>query len=204
MAEETEVLANLNSQLNEMQWRRLKLFFHLLNLGSTAEIQQSSNLLEFMGFLRSNSDFRERALSMLKYMLVHVGVPDTDLLTSTNEAFDANKFNLAYPSVVVQVCIDLDEKQYESLRTVFCQSEFLHCSKDTIDSCEALLLKLHQREKILPSNVELLIHWLEMPAIGRNDISKYVKYYANSGKYDRFPPGSQRVPTQEVSTAGKL
>ena len=181
---ETEILVNLKQKLDRSKWNQLRLFFHILKIGDSSKIEDMGDLLSSKRFLSQKFN-KDEVVPILHFMLARIEVEGLDELNHLSIDAERKK-SVAYPSVLVRICKDLDKLSYEDLKHIVCDS--LGIDADNIASREDLMLKLHQRETIMSNNVQFLIHWLGQ--IGRNDIAEYVSDYQMSVSAEESASGT--------------
>ncbi len=170
MSSNIQALVNLNGHMNDLKWGQLRLFFHILEAGSSAEINKANDLLTFKNLLVPK--FCNQALPVIHFMLSKIEVIGLDQLI-VDQCTEQNR--LEYPALLIYICKSLDTSKFNKLRVIASQPEYLKGNHDNIHSCEELMLRLHCHTLISPTNLKFIIDWL--PRIGLQNIAGEVSKF---------------------------
>ena len=204
-----KALQKTDDHVDERRLRLLRLFFYLLDGVSDSDVEKAVYLCDFLGILEQV--YNSNAVHVLQYVLQLIGIPESSVLGASDDELKTleESEELAYPSLITSVCLDLQSADFDRLKSNLCCPTVLNCSSAKFTSCDTLFLELHRREKISCKNLDLLAD--ELHGIGRVDIAHRVWHYIQSGKFERSihveSPVSKSLfvrPLQETTQGGIL
>ena len=205
--EQVKVLQKIDNHVDERRLCLLRLFFCLLAGVYDGDVEKARYLCDFLDVLEQV--FSSNVVHVLQYVLQLIGIHESSVLGASEDEMKSleESKELAYPSLIVSVCLDLQTADFDRLKSNLCCPTVLNCSAAKFTSCDALFLELHHREKISCENLECLAR--ELHGIGREDIARRVRHFIQSGKFKRLmeSPASKQLslfqePVQETSLGG--
>ena len=200
-----KVLQKIDDHVDERRLRLLRLFFYLLAGVYDGDVEKVKYLCDFLDILEQVCC--SNVVHVLQYVLQLIGIHESSVLGASDDELKSleESKELAYPSLIVSVCLDLQNADFDRLKNDLCCPTVLNCSAAKFTSCDALFLELHHRVMISCENLEFLAR--ELNEIGREDIACRVRHFIQSGKFKRFmeSPVSKQpflTPVQETSLGG--
>ena len=199
------VLQKMDEFVDKRRLCLLRLFFYLLPGVYDSDVEKAKYLCEFLDVLKQV--YSSNVAHVLQYVLQLIGIHESSVLGASDDelkSFEESK-KLAYPSLIISVCLDLQSTDFDRLKSYLCCPTVLNCNSTKFTSCDALFLELHHQEKISCEKLESIAR--ELRGIGREDIAHRVQHFIHSGKFKRFveSPVSKQVsvePVQKTSFEG--
>ena len=200
-----KVLQKMDDIVDVRRRHLLRLFCYLLDGVHDGDVEKAKYLCEFLDVLEQV--YCSSGAHVLQYVLQLIGIHESSALGASDDelkSFEESK-EFAYPSLIISVCLDLQNADFDRLKNNLCCPTVLNCNSTKFTSCEDLFLELHHQEKISCEKLELLAD--ELRGIGREDIAHRVEHFVQSGKFKGFKesPVSKQVsvePAQKTSFEG--